>query len=393
MGCDEPASCEPTLKIRGSRARPPLAFHSLEAAVDGYLEWLRNAALPLWWDVGADKEGGGFFEAITPDGMAVYAPRRARVQARQAYVYASVRAMGWQGPWQIAARHGMNYLMSNYVRGAGRIAYSVTPEGEPLDDTVAVYEQAFAMLAMATLQRGETGGEALPLAAEQVFRAVESVRHATGGFRETGTHPFQANAHMHLLEASMAWEDVNRGTWGGLCDEIAALAMSRFIDPDGGFLREFFDGKWNPAAGDDGRLIEPGHQFEWAWLLDGLGRKRKNSAMLEAAGRLYVCGLRGVDPSRGVAVNALWDDFSLRDGVARLWPQTEWLKAALCQGDRDQALAAANGLWLYLQTPARGAWRDRMLADGGFIEEPAPASSFYHIVCAALELFKSTGRQ
>jgi mannose/cellobiose epimerase-like protein (N-acyl-D-glucosamine 2-epimerase family) len=35
-----------------------------------------------------------------------------------------------------------------------------------------------------------------------------------------------------------------------------------------------------------------------------------------------------------------------------------------------------------------GLWRDRRGADGQFIDEPSPASSFYHIVLALSELFR-----
>ena len=97
-------------------------------------------------------------------------------------------------------------------------------------------------------------------------------------------------------------------------------------------------------------------------------------------------GLKGVDPVREVAVNALWDDFSVRDGAARLWPQTEHLKAAVVLGDEAQALRAARGLAQYLETPARGAWRDKLQARRSFVDEPAPATSFYHLMVAILEL-------
>jgi len=40
----------------------------------------------------------------------------------------------------------------------------------------------------------------------------------------------------------------------------------------------------------------------------------------------------------------------------------------------------------YLATDVPGLWRDRMNPDGSFVEEPAPASSFYHIVGAILDL-------
>jgi mannose-6-phosphate isomerase len=165
-----------------------------------------------------------------------------------------------------------------------------------------------------------------------------------------------------------------------------ALALTRFIDPEGGFLREFFDAQWRPAPGDDGRCVEPGHQFEWAWLLERWGRARGDAAARAAAQTLFRRGLAGVDSVRGVAVDGLWDDLTLREPAARLWPQTERLKAALMLGGEAEVLAAAGGLRRYLEVPARGAWRDKLRPTDGFVEEAAPASSFYHIVQAVLPL-------
>ena len=56
------------------------------------------------------------------------------------------------------------------------------------------------------------------------------------------------------------------------------------------------------------------------------------------------------------------------------------------------ALEAAETLATYLDTPIRGLWRDRLDASGSFIEEPAPASSLYHLVGAALALSRLTER-
>jgi mannose-6-phosphate isomerase len=101
----------------------------------------------------------------------------------------------------------------------------------------------------------------------------------------------------------------------------------------------------------------------------------------------------GVDPARGAAINALLDDYSIHDDSARLWPQTERIKAAVLAagltGDAKywaMAAAGAEGLLAYLRTPIPGLWRDKYLSDETFVEEPAPASSFYHIVLAIAEL-------
>jgi len=67
-----------------------------------------------------------------------------------------------------------------------------------------------------------------------------------------------------------------------------------------------------------------------------------------------------------------------------LWPQTERLRAALGFGDRAGAVAAGTALLRYLDTPIGGLWRDKLTPSGIFVDEPAPASSLYHLArCVA----------
>jgi mannose-1-phosphate guanylyltransferase/mannose-6-phosphate isomerase len=352
--------------------------------------WLFGAALPLWWTVGADHGGWGFREKIDLDGRPVDEPRRARVQTRQAYVYAMAGVLGWPGSWREATRHGLNGLLARYRRPDGLYRTLVAPGGEALDETAMLYDQAFVLLALATgrTERPEADAEALAL-----LDAIEAqLRHPAGGFREAGGLPFQSNPHMHLFESCLAWVEAGGGArFEAVAAEIAELALTRFIDPDGGFLREFFAADWSLAPGEAGQIVEPGHQFEWAWLLERWARRTGDLRVSAAARRLYAVGLRGIDPVRGVAIDQLNPDLSVRSASARLWPQTERLKAALIFGDEAQAKAAAAGLWKYLDVETPGVWRDKHRPDGTFVDEPAPASSLYHIVAAIAELQRVAG--
>jgi len=369
-----------------------LVFQTLSAAAGWYREWLSQAALPLWASAGVDPQTGAFQEALTPHGEPVAAPRRARVQARQAFVFAAVARAGLGERWLATAERGHDLYRARYRRPDGLFAVLADETGQVLDDTPYLYEQAFSLLASAELAMAGSARTELAAEAAAALRALQLRRHSAGGFVELGAHPYQANASMHLLEAALAWEEADGGgEWSALADELVALARERFIDGKGGFLREFFDADWRPAAGADGRWVEPGHQFEWAWLLSRWAERRGDAAGAAAARTLYERGLQGVDAHRGVAVNILFDDLAVRDPAARLWPQTEYLKAALAVGEPAEALAAAAALAKYLDTPARGAWRDKLLADGRFVDEPAPASSFYHIVVAVLELLAAAG--
>ncbi|MET3781277.1 mannose-1-phosphate guanylyltransferase/mannose-6-phosphate isomerase [Brevundimonas sp. 1080] len=371
-------------------ARP---LETLEAGACRLTTWLRQAALPAWSSLGQD-ETGAFEEVLALDGRHIATSRRARVQARQLQVYAEAGRQGWQGPWKAVVESGLDRLMSAYLRPDGQMRTLLAADGSPLEETAMVYDQAFLIFALACIS-GVTAKPSLEHKAAATRDLLMQGADAVGGLKEAGSHPYQSNAHMHLLEAALAWEEVGGGPqWTVLADQIMHLARTKFIDAETGNLREFFNADWSPAIGDDGRLVEPGHQFEWAWLMARYGRSRNDEAVIADAWRLYEAGLKGVDPKRSIAIDAMNIDGSVRSPRSRLWPQTEWLKASLIlaalsdDGRRakclDQAARAQRALWLYL-TP-QGLWHDKMLENGSFIDEPAPASSFYHIMAAYVQV-------
>jgi mannose-6-phosphate isomerase len=235
------------------------------------------------------------------------------------------------------------------------------------------------------------------LATEVRTKLIATRKHPLGGFYLTDppSAPQGSNEHMHLLEACLAWSEIDSDhVWRALADEIAELTLSRFIQVESGMLREFFDLDWNPAPGREGRICEPGHQFEWGWLLLRWGKLTGRADATAAALRMIEAGeTHGINEDNGVAINALLDDFSIDDPNARLWPQTERIKAGALAGEITgeprwwaMAAAGAEGLMAYLRTPVPGLWRDKLSPNGDFVDEPAPASSFYHILCAIVEL-------
>lgn len=342
-----------------------------------FAAWLTLRALPLWATLG-QRDDGAFVEALTEQGGRIQDRRRARVQARQIYVYAQAGLSGWEGPWRSCVERGLSRLMADYIRDDGLCRTLLDGSGAPLDDTAMIYDQAFVLFALATARRA-----GIPDLERPALRLRESLLSAAlpnGLFQEAGPHPYQANAHMHLLEACLAWEDQGDDQWRALADRIVDKALDLFVDQSGRFLREFFSADWGPAPGADGDLVEPGHQFEWAWLLETYGSGRGHGRAREAAVRLYDFGMGGICPRRGVAMNALNTDGSVRSAEARLWPQTEWLKAATLLGRSHDIERAERALRLYLTVDGR--WHDRLQPDGSFIAEAAPASSFYHIMMA-----------
>ncbi|SPU44082.1 AGE family epimerase/isomerase [Brevundimonas diminuta] len=366
---------------------------TLGEAARVFARWLRVRSLPIWTVQGQTEEGA-FEEVLTLEGRSVLSARRTRVQARQIYVCAEAGVLGWSGNWRRAVKDGRDFLNSAHMRADGLARARLAADGSVLDDAALLYDQAFVLLALASVERSGLVLDARAQAVE-LRDALTAFEVGGPGLREAGDQPYQSNAHMHLLEACLAWEDADAaGGWGEWSDRVVDLALQHLIDAEGGFLREFYDERWQPAAGEDGRLVEPGHQFEWAWLLARYARRRNHAGALAAARRLYAFGTKGVDQLSGVAVDAVLDDGTVLSDRARLWPQTERLKAALIlaeaagDGERSRLLADARHALGALQgylTPD-GLWRDKRLSSGRFIDEPAPASSMYHIMAAFAQL-------
>lgn len=374
--------------------------------------WLFDDALPIWSSLGCDNEKGGFFEKIGLDGRPVEAPRRTRVVCRQIYSFSAARRMGWSGDAVQAVAHGWAYLKAHGFNADGSVVRTVDPLTGKCDAQFDLYDHAFALFGLcAAADALPDDCAAIEAAALTCLDAmIAACKHPVAGFEESrpATVPLRANPHMHLFEACLAWAERpdagNRERWIALADEIGALCLDRFISPETGAVREYFQHDWSVKLDEAASPIEPGHQFEWAWLLARWGRLRGRKDALVAARRLIEIGeTHGIDERNGLTRNGLGHDLSPRDNAFRLWPQTERLKAwllmvelAVGASDRRYALEmvvkAADSLLFFLSGVQKGLWRDRFSSTGEPIDEPAPASSLYHIVCAIEEMHRVLAR-
>ena len=347
--------------------------------------WLVEHAYPRWWTQGVDHARGGFHESLRLDGEPTDEPRRARLYPRQMYAFSLAGELGWAGPAKDAVRQGRDHLVANYRRPDGLYRGVVTPSGAPLTERAVLYDQAFVLLGFAGAHSALAEASARDAAHELLARLDATHRNPLGGFEEgvPRSVPLLANSHMHLFEACLEWmeRDDARG-WSELAEEIVELALRRFHDPANGFIREFFTADWTVVPGADGDVVEPGHQYEWAWLLLRWSQRVHNPRASQLALSLIDRSeARGVDAKRGVAMNALFADGTVRDARARLWPQTERIKAACLAGSitgearyAETAVAATRSLMKYLDVPTPGLWRDTMDEQGAFVEQVVPAS-------------------
>ncbi len=214
--------------------------------------WLCDAAYPLWSTAGVDP-AGGFHERLAQNGKPLVEPRRSRVNPRQAYCFAMAPSLGWRGDAAGLIRHALDYFVARYQRPDGLFRTLIAADGSPLDDRALLYDQAFALLAFNV---AAAGGESRAVRERQSFElhalVMKHMKRAGQGFQSgvPASLPLQSNPHMHLFEAALAGCEVcsDSSVWKPLSDEIAELALNKFVDAETGALREFFDEQWNPAA-------------------------------------------------------------------------------------------------------------------------------------------------
>ena len=173
------------------------------------LGWFAQQAAPLWSTAGTDWNQGGFHEKLDASGGPVEEARRTRVVARQLYVFSVARQLGWAGDHRRWVRHGLDFLLHRLQQSDQTFASSVTPQGEVVNATFDLYEQAFAMFAMATVYRLDPGAFGdLRGRSERVLDAVEAGwGHPQIGFEESAppTLPLRSNPHMHLGPGDTQW--------------------------------------------------------------------------------------------------------------------------------------------------------------------------------------------
>jgi mannose/cellobiose epimerase-like protein (N-acyl-D-glucosamine 2-epimerase family) len=364
---------------------------SLLEKADNARDWLITVACPLWFDKGIDWVHGGFFDALDPLSTENAVNRkRLRVAARHIYVFSQATRLGFS-KGEAAVLHGLDFLFSRARHPEGAFVSSFDIASRQTSADRDTYDLAFVLFALAHAHRLLGDARSL-IEAEQLARFIDVVlRHRCGGFLEGLPHhlPRRQNPHMHLLEACIAWLPFDRGgIFRRLADELVTLFETAFVDKESGAILEYFNESLEREKDCFGNVVEPGHLFEWFWLLSSY--RRVTNRPVASLPKIYeFAHCYGKNAENGLLFGGLSHSGSLQDRSVRLWPHAEWVRAELINfetnpgGDSSRLELALSALWRFLAAPIPGLWFERF--DHGvnaFRQEPAPASSFYHIVGA-----------
>lgn len=364
-------------------------------------KWLTHEVYPLWTKHGIDQKTGGFVESLTFTGEPMDVPRRAMVQSRQIYSMLTGSNLGCleKDFAKMAVERGANYMIENFSSESGAFIYSINPDGSTRNSNPDLYTQAFALFGLAQAFSISKKIEYKTRAKRLVNYLNRERKAGQGGYTELdekGHISYRSNPHMHLFESAIAWMQLDSDSeWKELAQELLNLALTKFIDPTTHMLGEYFDSHWNHILENGSFVYEPGHQFEWAWLMS-LYQELTGQDVKEVRHQLFrLANQHGTSSVRRVAFDEMWSNHTTKLESSRFWPQCERIKAAVRLGvEVDISLQpiyskaaddAMETLFKFFSTPMNGLWYDQLSANDTFAGNSAKASSLYHIVNAMEE--------
>lgn len=339
------------------------------------------------------------------------APRTTLAQARCAFTLAHLHLATGHSGLRDGAIHAWRFLDTHLRDTDGGYRAAVAADGTGLDDEVSAtrrsYDQSFVVLALVTLARAVPG--LVPTdRLSSLWAFIETLTEpSTGALWEDdamartgagcGARRGQ-NPQMHMLEAVLqAFEMTGDPVWLERADRYVTLAQSHLVDPATGAMREWVDADLGPLAGPDGSRREPGHQFEWAWLLHryaDLGGSLDARPMAQAMlGFVEAHGLRGDGPMAGVPFDALDATGHVQEGTHLLWPITEagkyYAARHLANGD-TRAATKARALERimfdrYFAAGPTPRWHNQLDGTGHPLQPIALSRLVYHVALFVTE--------
>lgn len=382
-----------SFKTEFAIARPQGSKQAIKA-------WLFDQALPLWSTNGMDYENGGAHEALNFDGsVALHASKRLRVTARQIYTYSHASLLGWDADLSDKVlRHCFDTLINTGWHEEGGFIHLYNPDGTVQNPTRDTYDQCFVLLGLAWLFKAKNwpearqwGDKTLQYMDDRLFDPIH------GGFfdSEAKSGLRRANPHMHFLEAMLAWyEATGESHFLDRAEKMVELFLAHFFDPETGTVTERFNADWSPIEDADAdHLVEPGHHYEWAWLLMRFNGHRELAGLSAKARTIYASAHAfGHHEKTGAAADTMAADGHWVSPNARCWPQTEALKAAIIfekNGLKSATHMRTQMLDVlfnhYLTGPIDGGWFDAINQNGKVTAPDMPSSTFYHVFCALVE--------
>ncbi|MBN1511138.1 MAG: AGE family epimerase/isomerase [Phycisphaerae bacterium] len=252
---------------------------------DQYRTALLDDVVPFWMKHGVDRECGGFFTCLERNGSVFSTDKPVWFAGRATWLYATLyHRLEHRPEWLDLARHGFAFSEKHCFAPDGKMYFSVTREGKPLQMRRHVYSEVFATLAYAALAEA-TGDDAVRGRAVDVFNSFRRYQTTPGLLPpkiDPQTRPAKSLSPLMCLismaDALLRVDDDPR--YEILIDGAIEELFRDFIRPEDAVVLETVDPDGRPLDTPAGRVMNPGHAIETAWFILEVARRRGDEGLI-----------------------------------------------------------------------------------------------------------------
>jgi len=357
--------------------------------------FLFDELLNNWSRYGINKENGHSYESMSHDWTNNPLGRvRLLTQCRQLYTFSHACQIKNIPEWQAILTPLFDFITSHYFL-EGRWFFSLNDDLSIKDKQSDAYALAFVLLAFSHYYKTTKDDRALHYMKKTHQFLLANMQAESGGYYES--YPVDTkqirrqNPHMHLLEGYIAaFETTKDDDYKDTIQSLLSLALEHFYNKKNKTLGEFFDANWHLHP-ETGNQVEPGHHFEWVWLLYQANKILPNSDYTDLAQQLWLTATRhGLAQNGGVYNQIDSTSYQPLDKEKRIWPITEYLKAiTVIPIGKEEKINRLEKALNYSQQHyflQNGRWNEYLNEDNTPKDFPLPGTSSYHIFLGLTEV-------
>jgi len=295
--------------------------------------------MAFWSNYGPDREYGGIFTCLDKYGEVYNTDKSVWFQGRALWMYSHLyNTFEKREEWLETATAIYRFLISYCSDETGKMYFSVTRDGKPLQKRRYVFSETFAIIGLAEYSRASGDKYALDKAWALHERVLGIYRDPLGIPPKIDPATRTGRNHslpMILLATTQCLREIDpRSHCDALTLEFVDTVLKYFYKPDERALFENVGPNGERLDSPQGRLVNPGHAIESAWFIIHEGLVRNERTVVDAALEILDCSLDiGWDAEYGGILSFVdiegkppeqleWD-------MKMWWPHTEALYATL----------------------------------------------------------------
>jgi N-acylglucosamine 2-epimerase len=304
-----------------------------------YNNYLFENCLPFWLQNSLDHEYGGYLTCLDREGKAYNTDKSVWFQGRGTWMFSRLyNTVAQKQEWLDAAKLGCDFLTKHCFDEDGRMFFTVTQDGRPLQKRRYMFSETFAVMACAEYSKASGDKSALDKALTiydmimdlywNPAKLVPKINPQTRAARSLALPMILLNTTQTLREID------NNPRFDEITCELVETIFKNFYKSDEKALFETVGLNGERLDSPQGRCINPGHSIEAAWFIMHEGLHRNERAIIDKAleildrslelgwdkeygGLLYFVDIEGKP-----AEQLEWD-------MKLWWPHTEALYALL----------------------------------------------------------------